>query len=198
MKSNTYPLVALIGRPNVGKSTLFNRITRRRDAIVDPTPGVTRDRHYAQAIWEEHAFMLVDTGGIEEADGPEGDQFSNHIRVQALQAVEEADVILLLLDGRQGVLPGDHEIVELLRRTDKDVFFVVNKIDGPDREDELLPPFWELGVPELWALSGDHGYDFPTLGRPRKASRIVPSGNAAGASVCPIFSIKASIKVRKP
>ncbi len=158
VKSNTSPLVALIGRPNVGKSTLFNRITRRRDAIVDPTPGVTRDRHYAQAVWEEHAFMLVDTGGIEE-----GDQFSDHIRTQALQAVEEADVILLLLDGRQGVLPGDHEIVELLRRTEKDVFFVVNKIDAPDRENELLLPFWELGVPELWALSGDHGYGFRTL-----------------------------------
>ncbi|MCW5209267.1 50S ribosome-binding GTPase, partial [Desulfobulbus sp. US1] len=163
MKSNAYPLVALIGRPNVGKSTLFNRITRRRDAIVDPTPGVTRDRHYAQAVWEEHAFMLVDTGGIEEADGPDHDQFSDHIRTQALQAVEEADVILLLLDGRQGVLPGDYEIVELLRRTDKEVFFVVNKIDSPAVETELLTPFWELGVPELWALSGDHGYGFRTL-----------------------------------
>jgi GTP-binding protein len=147
----------------VGKSTLFNRITRRRDAIVDPTPGVTRDRHYAQASWEECAFMLVDTGGIEEADGPDSDQFSDHIRTQALQAIEEADLILLLLDGRQGVLPGDHEIVEILRRTDKEVFFIVNKIDAPEVETELLTPFWELGVPELWALSGDHGYGFRTL-----------------------------------
>ena len=163
MKSNAYPLVALIGRPNVGKSTLFNRITRRRDAIVDPTPGVTRDRHYAHATWDEHTFMMIDTGGIEEADGPDSDQFSGHIRNQALQAIEEADVILLLLDGRQGVLPGDHEIVELLRRTDKEVFFVVNKIDAPEIETELLTPFWELGVPRLWALSGDHGYGFRTL-----------------------------------
>ncbi|WP_339136152.1 MAG: ribosome biogenesis GTPase Der [Candidatus Electrothrix sp. GW3-4] len=163
MKSNSCPLVALIGRPNVGKSTLFNRITRRRDAIVDPTPGVTRDRHYAQASWEEYAFMLVDTGGIEEVDGPDTDQFSDHIRTQALQAVEEADVILLLLDGRQGVLPGDHEIVNLLRRAKKEIFFVVNKIDSPEIETELLTPFWELGVPELWALSGDHGYGFRTL-----------------------------------
>jgi GTP-binding protein len=163
VKSNAYPLVALIGRPNVGKSTLFNRITRRRDAIVDPTPGVTRDRHYAQAVWEEHAFMLVDTGGIEDADGPDYDQFSEHIRTQALQAVEEADIIILLLDGRQGVLPGDREIVELLRRTDKEVFYVVNKIDSPGVETELLTPFWELGVPDLWALSGDHGYGFRTL-----------------------------------
>ncbi|MCI5132701.1 MAG: GTP-binding protein, partial [Candidatus Electrothrix sp. EH2] len=122
MKSTTYPLVALIGRPNVGKSTLFNRITRRRDAIVDPAPGVTRDRHYARASWEEHSFMVIDTGGIDEADGPDSDQFSGHIRNQALQAIEEADVILLLLDGRQGVLPGDHEIVQLLRRTKKEIF----------------------------------------------------------------------------
>lgn len=163
MKSTTYPLVALIGRPNVGKSTLFNRITRRRDAIVDPSPGVTRDRHYARAFWEDHSFMVIDTGGIDEADGPDSDQFSTHIRNQALQAIEEADVILLLLDGRQGVLPGDHEIVQLLRRTDKEVFFAVNKIDAPEIETELLTPFWELGVPELWALSGDHGYGFRTL-----------------------------------
>lgn len=107
--------------------------------------------------------MLVDTGGIEEADGPDSDQFSDHIRTQALQAIEEADLILLLLDGRQGVLPGDHEIVEILRRTDKEVFFIVNKIDAPEVETELLTPFWELGVPELWALSGDHGYGFRTL-----------------------------------
>lgn len=107
--------------------------------------------------------MLVDTGGIEEADGPDSDQFSDHIRTQALQAIEEADLILLLLDGRQGVLPGDHEIVEILRRTDKEVFFIVNKIDAPEVEAELLTPFWELGVPELWALSGDHGYGFRTL-----------------------------------
>lgn len=152
------PLVALIGRPNVGKSTLFNRITRSRDAIVDPTPGVTRDRHYARASWEEQSFMLVDTGGIEGGDG-----FSDHIRSQAMQAMEEADIIILLLDGRQGVMPGDHEIAALLRRTDKTVFFAVNKIDSPDIETELLTPFWELGVEELWALSADHGYGFSTL-----------------------------------
>jgi GTP-binding protein len=147
----------------VGKSTLFNRITRRRDAIVDPTPGVTRDRHYARAAWEEHPFMLVDTGGIEDTDGVDGDAFSDHIRTQAMQAMEEADVIILLLDGRQGVMPGDHELVKLLRRTDKEVFFAVNKIDAPNLETELLTPFWELGVEQLWALSADHCYGFNTL-----------------------------------
>ncbi|MCW5206452.1 ribosome biogenesis GTPase Der [Desulfobulbus sp. F5] len=160
MNSSSCPLVALIGRPNVGKSTLFNRITRSRDAIVDPTPGVTRDRHYAQASWEEQSFMLVDTGGIEDEDS---DNFSSHIRNQAMQAMEEADIIILLLDGRQGVMPGDHELVNLLRRTDKTVFFTVNKIDAPDIEDSLLTPFWELGVDQLWALSADHSYGFGTL-----------------------------------
>ncbi len=152
-------MVALIGRPNVGKSTLFNRITRRRDAIVDPTPGVTRDRHYAQVSWEEHPFTLVDTGGIDDED----DTITNHIRHQAMQAIEEADIILFLMDGRQGVTPGDHEIVNLLRRIEKKVFFVVNKIDAPNMEVDLLTPFWELGVEELWALSADHSYGFPTL-----------------------------------
>ncbi len=159
MSLNSQPMVALIGRPNVGKSTLFNRITKRRDAIVDPTPGVTRDRHYARVQWEEHPFILVDTGGIDDDD----DTITNHIRHQAMQAIEEADVILFLMDGRQGLTPSDHEIVDLLRRTDKQVFFVVNKIDSPELEVELLSPFWELGVEELWALSADHSYGFKTL-----------------------------------
>jgi len=152
-------LVALIGRPNVGKSTLFNRMVKRRDALVDPTPGVTRDRHYARVSWEEHPFLLVDTGGIDDED----DTITNHIRHQALLAIEEADVIFFLMDGREGLTPSDIEIVDLLRRTEKKVFFIVNKIDSPDMEDDLLTPFWELGVDELWALSADHGYGFNTL-----------------------------------
>lgn len=152
-------LVALIGRPNVGKSTLFNRMVKRRDALVDPTPGVTRDRHYARVSWEEHPFMLVDTGGIDDEDNT----ITNHIRHQALLAIEEADIIFFLMDGREGLTPSDIEIVDLLRRTEKKVFFIVNKIDSPDVEDALLSPFWELGVDELWALSGDHGFGFKTL-----------------------------------
>lgn len=159
MTTENATLVALIGRPNVGKSTLFNRLTRRRDALVDPTPGVTRDRHYARVSWEEHPFMLVDTGGIDDED----DTITNHIRHQALLAVEEADVIFFLMDGREGLTPSDIEIVDLLRRTEKKVFYIVNKIDSPEVEDALLTPFWELGVEPLWALSADHGYGLDTL-----------------------------------
>lgn len=159
MSTDTHTLVALIGRPNVGKSTLFNRMTRRRDALVDPTPGVTRDRHYAQVVWEDHPFTLVDTGGIDKED----DTITNHIRHQAMQAIEEADIIFFLMDGRQGLNPDDLEIVDMLRRTEKRVFYIVNKIDSPEIELDLLTPFWELGVEKLWALSGDHGYGFKTL-----------------------------------
>jgi len=159
MTTENATLVALIGRPNVGKSTLFNRMVKRRDALVDPTPGVTRDRHYARVSWEEHPFILVDTGGIDNED----DTITNHIRHQALMAIEEADIIFFLMDGREGLTPSDIEIVDLLRRTEKQVFFIVNKIDTPDVESALLSPFWELGVDQLWALSADHGFGFRTL-----------------------------------
>ncbi len=159
MTTENATLVALIGRPNVGKSTLFNRLTRRRDALVDPTPGVTRDRHYARVTWDDKPFLLVDTGGIDDED----DTITNHIRHQAMMAIEEADVIFFLMDGREGLTPSDVEIVDLLRRTEKTVFYIVNKIDSYDLEDSLLSPFWELGVERLWPLSGDHGYGFASL-----------------------------------
>ncbi|MDH4319046.1 MAG: 50S ribosome-binding GTPase, partial [Desulfobulbaceae bacterium] len=101
MSADKMPLVALIGRPNVGKSTFFNRMTRSRDAIVDPTPGVTRDRHYARLSYNEKPYILVDTGGIDN----DGDIMTEHIRNQAMQAVEEADIIIFLMDGRQSLAP---------------------------------------------------------------------------------------------
>jgi GTPase len=159
MNTENATLVALIGRPNVGKSTLFNRMTKRRDALVDPAPGVTRDRHYARVSWDEQPFVLVDTGGIEDDD----DTITGHIRNQAMLAIEEADIIFFLMDGREGLTPSDIEIVDLLRRTEKKVFYIVNKIDSLDVEDALLSPFWELGVEMLWPLSGDHGYGFGSL-----------------------------------
>jgi GTP-binding protein len=158
-------IVALIGRPNVGKSTLFNRITKSRKAIVDPTPGVTRDRQYDRVNWDQSSFILVDTGGI-EAKGKSADDrdiLAGNIREQTLQSVAEADVLLFLMDGRQGVTPADFDVTNLLRKTDKPVYFVVNKIDGEELESSLLPPFYELGAEELWPISAEHGYGVRTL-----------------------------------
>ncbi len=160
MSIQTRSIVALVGRPNVGKSTLFNRITRSRKALVDPTPGVTRDRHYEKVMWDDKVFMLVDTGGIADASG---DVMGGHIRDQAMAAIEEADIILFLMDGREGVTPADHEVTNLLRRTQKRVFYVVNKIDSPAMEMESLSQFYELGVEELWSLSAEHKYGLATL-----------------------------------
>ena len=162
-------LVALVGRPNVGKSTLFNRLSRSRKAIVDPTPGVTRDRHYEKINWDEREFILIDTGGIELK---KNDKIPEMIREQSLQAVAEADIILFMLDAKEGLLNEDYEVVEMLRRTSKPVFNLVNKIDGPDREDILLAPFYELGVEQLWPISAEHGFgvtdffDFLTAAMP--------------------------------
>lgn len=158
--SDNLPIIALVGRPNVGKSTLFNRITKSRKAIVDPTPGVTRDRHYETVVWENKGFILVDTGGID--DNPE-DALVHHIREQALQAIDEADVVLFLMDGKEGVTPADWEVVEILRRCEKPVFHLVNKIDSPEKEIELISQFYELGVDELWPVSAEHSYGFKSL-----------------------------------
>jgi GTPase len=160
MAIQTHSIVALVGRPNVGKSTLFNRITRSRKALVDPTPGVTRDRHYDKVMWDDKVFMLVDTGGIEDASG---DVMGGHIRNQAMAAIDEADIILFVLDGREGVTPQDHEVTKLLRRTEKTVFYVINKIDSPAQEEVDLPQFYELGVDEFWPVSAEHKYGFGTL-----------------------------------
>ena len=158
-------IVALIGRPNVGKSTLFNRITKSRKALVDPTPGVTRDRQYERVDWDQNSFILVDTGGIEASgrSADDGDKMAGNIQEQTLQAVAEADVLLFLMDGREGVTPTDFEVTKLLRKTDKPVYYVVNKIDGEELEPGLLPPFYELGVEQVWPISAEHGYGVRSL-----------------------------------
>ena len=148
------PVVAIIGRPNVGKSTLFNRITRTRDALVDNMPGVTRDRHYGEAGWDDHSFILVDTGGFISGDD---DDFAGHIRFQVEQAVTEADAVLLVLDAKGGLSPFDRDIIDLLRHGGTPVFFAVNKIDGPEKED-LLHDFYSLGLDRLYPISAEHGY----------------------------------------
>jgi GTP-binding protein len=148
-------IVALVGRPNVGKSTLFNRITRTRKAIVDPAPGVTRDRHYERVSWNDRHFMLIDTGGIET---DRGSDMGDIIRAQTLQAIDEADIILFLLDAREGLTPADHDVADLLRKTAKPFYYVVNKIDGPELETTLLPQFYALGAERLWPVAAEHGY----------------------------------------
>ncbi len=114
------PIVAIVGRPNVGKSTLFNRITRTREALVDDAPGVTRDRHYRDTSWDEVEFTIVDTGGFVETDE---DAFALKIREQVHQAIEDADAVIFVLDGKGGISPYDREMAHILR-TVKSLFFI--------------------------------------------------------------------------
>jgi GTP-binding protein len=146
-------IVAIVGRPNVGKSTLFNRIIGRRQAIVEDFPGVTRDRNYAEVTRFEQPFTLVDTGGFEPASD---DRLLTQMREQSQLAVEEADVILFLLDGREGLTPADQEVAAMLRQIDKPVLFVVNKVDGPSQE-TAAGDFYALGIDEFWTISAEHG-----------------------------------------
>jgi GTP-binding protein len=148
------PIVALIGRPNSGKSTLFNRITRSTDALVDDFPGVTRDRHFGDASWNEVEFTLIDTGGFSY---DHKDPFSEKIRDQVQIAISDADIVVMLLDGKYGLSPFDRDMVQLLRKHKKPIFYTVNKIDGENKEAEL-PEFYALGVDTLYPISAAHGY----------------------------------------
>ena len=148
------PIVAIIGRPNVGKSTFFNRVTGTRKALVDDLPGVTRDRHYSDAVWNGIEFTLVDTGGFQ---GENKDDFDHKIRFQILQAIEDADVIILLLDGKSGISPFDEDVVKILRILTKPVFYAVNKIDGFEQEAKLYD-FYSLGIDKLYPISAEHRY----------------------------------------
>ena len=150
------PVVAVVGRPNVGKSTLVNRIAVSRDAIVHESRGVTRDRSYHEADWNGREFTLIDTGGIESVKSK--DVFAPRIREQALMACEEADVIVFVVDGRTGVTDEDEEVARIVRRTDKPVFLVVNKKDDPATEQDGLWDFYALGVGEPRPLSAGHGH----------------------------------------
>ncbi len=147
------PLVAIVGRPNVGKSTLFNRLTGKRISIVEDTPGVTRDRIYGDAEWLEHKFTLIDTGGIEPASE---DKIAIQMRRQAELAIETADVIIFLTDGRDGLTSADREVAAMLRRCKKPVVLAVNKLDAP-KYHEAIYEFYELGLGEPYILSGGQG-----------------------------------------
>ncbi|MEA5059008.1 MAG: ribosome biogenesis GTPase Der [Candidatus Pelethousia sp.] len=147
------PLVAVVGRPNVGKSTFFNRIVGKRIAIVEDTPGVTRDRIYGDASWLNHEFMLVDTGGIEPV---KEDIISTQMRRQAQLAIETADVIIFLVDGREGITAADEDVAEMLRRSRKPVVLGVNKVDHPKFEDTVYD-FYSLGIGNPITISGEQG-----------------------------------------
>lgn len=150
------PIVAIVGRPNVGKSTLFNRIVGRNLAIVEDMPGVTRDRNYAEAEWEGRHFILVDTGGFEpEAEDP----MYLKMREQTTLAIEEADVIVFIMDAPQGLLPADIEVAARLRASGKPVLYAVNKVDG-ERHETMLPDFYRLGIETLHPISAKHGSGF--------------------------------------
>ena len=168
----TKPLVALVGRPNVGKSTLFNRLVGHRLAVVDDTPGTTRDRIEAESEWNGRAFTVVDTGGIEvlpERVARGGKPLSAHtplsvasaefipqIREQAEIAIEAADAVVLIVDATSGVTAADEQVAEILRRTSKPVFVAANKADSPQRRDEAVE-FYALGLGEVFPISSLHG-----------------------------------------
>ncbi len=153
------PVVAVVGRPNVGKSTFFNRAIGRRAAIVDDAPGVTRDRNFGRAEWTGRPFFVVDTGGVIEGSDRIIDRL---IREQAMAAVEEADVVLFLVDSRIGVHPLDQRLAEVLRRSAKPVLLTVNKVDGHPLERSHLD-FWELGMGQPHPVSAASGRGFGDL-----------------------------------
>lgn len=153
------PRLAIVGRPNAGKSTLFNRLAGERKAIVDNLPGVTRDRNYGEVEWYGKRFLLIDTGGF-EPDPEKG--LKRQIQEQSRLAVEEADVILFLFDGKVGLNPLDQEAVKLLRQVKKPVFFAVNKIDAQSKENRLYE-FYNLGLNEVFPLSAEHGLGLTEL-----------------------------------
>jgi GTPase len=153
------PVLAIVGLPNVGKSTLFNKLIGERKAIVDDSPGVTRDRNYAEGEWVGRKFQLIDTGGLDiDADG----SLEKSVQKQSRLALAEADIILFLLDGKGGLNPLDREAVDLLRKEDKPVFFAVNKIDSRRRADNLYE-FYALGIDPLFSISAEHGLGIPDL-----------------------------------
>ncbi len=147
------PVVAIVGRPNVGKSTLFNRILGQRKAIVEDFAGVTRDLNYAEVTRYEKPFLLIDTGGFEPAST---DQLLSQMREQSQLALEEADIVILLMDVRDGLTPSDIEVAQILRKIQKPVFFVANKVDG-DKQEDAVAEFYALGVERVYSLSSAHG-----------------------------------------
>ena len=157
-RKNTGPVIALAGRPNVGKSTFFNRITRGKDALVDMTPGLTRDRRYASVNWKGCAFSIVDAGGLENIASlkENRDVIEGMVKRHSLLAIEEADLLILLFDARDGITPDDHEVAAIIRETGKPVIAAVNKIDDRSHE-HLVADFWQLGFQDLYPMGAING-----------------------------------------
>ncbi|HPK53020.1 MAG TPA: ribosome biogenesis GTPase Der [Smithellaceae bacterium] len=153
------PVIAIVGRPNVGKSTLFNRIAGKQKAIVIDEPGATRDRNYMDCLWQNKPFTLIDTGGFEPASA---ERIFVQMREQTNLAIEEADVIVFLMDGKDGLTPSDMEIAKQLRGKNKNVFHVANKVDG-ERHTDLLSEFYRLGIDQLYPISAQHGLGIDEL-----------------------------------
>ncbi|MBP7528656.1 MAG: ribosome biogenesis GTPase Der [Syntrophorhabdaceae bacterium] len=153
MMTRKDPLISIVGRPNVGKSTFFNRVIGYRKAITEDTPGVTRDRNYGSFDMGGRSFLLVDTGGFSSS---EEDGFSRLIMKQIEASLEESAAVIFLLDGKEGVMPADRDIALLLRKLHKPVFYVINKVDSKKREENLID-FYELGADKLYAVSSAHG-----------------------------------------
>lgn len=147
------PVIAIVGRPNVGKSTLFNRIAGKQKAIVIDEPGATRDRNYMDCLYHRRAFTLIDTGEFEPLSE---EKILVQMREQSNLAIEEADVIIFMMDGKEGLTHADMEIARQLRGKSKHVFYVANKVDG-DRHKELLTDFYRLGIDEIHSISAQHG-----------------------------------------
>ena len=147
------PVIALVGRPNVGKSTLFNRLTRSRDALVADLPGLTRDRHYGEGRIGERPFLVIDTGGFEPV-AKEG--IMHEMALQTRQAVAEADIVVFIVDGRQGLTPHDKTITDFLRKSGRKCMLVVNKAEGM-KYTSVVAEFYELGMGDPYVISAAHG-----------------------------------------
>ncbi|MGH8854005.1 MAG: ribosome biogenesis GTPase Der [Telluria sp.] len=183
------PVIALVGRPNVGKSTLFNRLTRSRDALVADLPGLTRDRHYGEGRIGERPFLVIDTGGFEPV-AKEG--IMHEMALQTRQAVAEADVVVFIVDGRQGMTPHDKTITDYLRKTGRKVMLVVNKSEGM-KYTAVTADFYELGMGDPYVISAAHGdgvhdlvneaLDFAFSARPEDEAELEPADHGVKIAI---------------
>ncbi len=188
------PVIALVGRPNVGKSTLFNRLTHRRDALVADEPGLTRDRQYGNGSWHEHRFIVIDTGGIADTGRTAISRRTDRsgildlVSQQALSAVEEADIVLFMVDGREGLNPLDRDIADILRRKQVGAQLVMNKTEGLDH-DIVMTDFHKLGLVEAVSISATHGEGVSALLEHMLAGFVPETADEEEEPGCPHVAI---------